>query len=79
MVNLNDLPVVIDEPGKYRTRDGWCAHITFFRDQHITFRAGGSVYREFRGVYRPRGYFTWHVSGRAQALKETAVDIVGRW
>lgn len=79
----NDLPVVIAGPGDYVSRDGRRITIHDVKSPpelgSTLFAASGSVWSEFRGAVRPRGYTTWHVSGRRLPLKDTASDIVGRW
>lgn len=82
-VPLNSLPTVITGPGEYITRNGGRATIyaikPFPDPAYIGFSAKGSVWRIFRGVFRPRGYDIWHVSGRGYPVKESGRDIVARW
>lgn len=79
----NDLPVVIAGPGDYVSRDGCRITIHAVKSPpepgSTLFAASGSVWREFRGKERPRGYSTWHVSGRRLPLDETPSDVVGPW
>ena len=79
---LNELPVVIDAPGDYVTRGGNRVTIRQVRDATpgtTSFGAVGSVWKERRGVTRARGNDIWHISGRHMVLRESALDIVGRF
>lgn len=79
---LNELPVVIDSPGDYATREGLRVTIRQVRDATrgtTSFGAVGAVWRERRGVTRARGHDVWHVSGRHMVLKESRLDLVGRY
>lgn len=76
----SDLPVVIDGPGDYVTRDGRRVTIRQVREATpgtTSFSATGSVWTERRGVTRARGQDVWHVSGRHLVLRESGQDIVG--
>lgn len=79
----NDLPVVVSGPGDYVSRDGRRITVHEVRaagePDTTVFAATGSVWREFRGKVRPRGFCTWHVSGRRLPLDEAPSDIVGPW
>lgn len=79
---LNDLPTIIDGPGDYVSRDGRRVTIRNVREgppKTTCFQATGSMWKEFRGKMRPRGYNIWHVSGRNLVLVESPKDIVGRY
>jgi hypothetical protein len=76
----NSLPVLVTAPGEYVTRAGHRVTIREVRDGSpgtTSFGATGAVWRERRGVSRPRGVDVWHVSGRHMVLRETDLDIVG--
>ena len=78
---LSDLPVVIDGPGVYRMRNGDLAEITIVRtptDTCATFKAQGGMMRMFRGSLKRRGWWTWHVSGRRNAVGPHAFDILAK-
>lgn len=83
MIALNDLPTIIDGPGEYITRAGGRATIHEVKQggnpETTRCDAKGSVWREFRGNFRPKGYAIWHISGRKYILKESKHDIVGRY
>lgn len=79
----NSLPVVIDQPGHYRRRDGGLAVVREVRPPHddptvTAFAAVGASYALFRGKERARGLSCWHVSGRANPLNESPADLVER-
>lgn len=79
---LNELPVLIDSPGEYVTRDGMRVTIRQVRDAtpgSTSFGAVGAVWRERRGVTRARGHDIWHVSGRHLVLRESPLDVVGKY
>lgn len=78
----NELPVIIDSPGDYVTRDGRRVTIRQVRDTGpgtTSFGAVGGVWRTLRGVTRPRGHDIWHVSGRHLVLRESPQDVIGRY
>jgi hypothetical protein len=75
---FDKLPAIVSGPGDYATRDGRRVAIHEVRGPG-TFAAKGSVYREFRGKLRPRGYKIWHVNGRVGIFGEVGCDIVGPW
>lgn len=80
IVQLNDLPTVIEAVGDYVTRDG--RRVTIHEIKSSTpgttsFPAKGSVWRMSRGKDRPGGLDIWHPSGRNQAQRESTRDIVG--
>lgn len=72
---LDDLPVIIDGPGRYRTRDNRLVVIhqvgTFG-----TFKAKGTIYTPRHGKKDSERFGIWHVSGRAYPLNEVSFDIV---
>lgn len=77
----SDLPVIIDAPGDYVTRDGDRVTIREVRDAvpgTTSFGASGSVWRSMKGITRARGHDVWHVSGRHLVSRESPLDIVGR-
>ena len=76
---LNLLPVLIDGPGDYLTRDGRRVTIHTVREHRpgVTFfAAAGGLWREFRGTIRPKGYRLWHRCGRGSVFGEAGSDIV---
>lgn len=79
MKNITDkMPVVIDGPGEYVTRDG--RRVTIYNiDGKGLFSARGSIWKMFRGKVRPRTFEIWHVSGRNMPLHEKPRDIVGKF
>lgn len=80
--HLNDLPTIIDGPGEYATRAGGRATVREVKASEpgtTAFSAKGSLWRLFRGAFRPRGLEIWHVSGRVLPLEESGRDIVGRY
>lgn len=77
MTLLDTLPVIIDGPGEYLTRDG--GRVTIHDvDGRGTFSARGSKWKMFRGKLRPRIYGIWHISGRYKPLREDANDIISK-
>jgi hypothetical protein len=86
---MNRRPLIITEPGDYRTRDGrrvtiheikLCSPTPPYQRHEVTaFEAKGSVWRVVRGVNQPRDYDIWHLSGHHVALGDDPLDIVGRW
>ena len=85
IVFLNDLPTIIDGPGEYVTRDGGRAtirevkYLPDHKPENTAFAAKGSLWKQFRGKYTPRGHDIWHVSGRGFPLNEAGTDIVGKF
>jgi len=74
------MPFTITGPGAYRTRNG--RRVTVHEvntNQPFTFPVKGSVWKLFRGKYRPRGLCIWRTDGRADVMHETPLDIVGPW
>lgn len=79
---LAQLPVVVDGPGEYATRDGRRVTVRTVHDSTpgtTSFGVKGSMWTERRGVLRPRGQDIWHISGRHMVLQESGRDIVARW
>ena len=77
-----DLPIVITQPGDYRTRDGRRVTIREVGPVSLDttpFNAKGSVWKTFRNKVVPRGHDIWHLSGRAFPLAEHPRDIVAKW
>lgn len=75
MTTLSDLPVIIEAPGDYLTRDGRRVTIHEIKGPS-TFSAKGHLWRMFRGKYVPKNYDIWHVSGRYKAVGESPEDII---
>ena len=76
----NELPVIIDSPGDYVTRDGRRVTIRQVRETApgtTAFGATGGVWKEVKGVTKARSVDVWHVSGRHMVLRESPLDIVG--
>jgi len=79
---FSDLPVIIDEPGRYTTRKGQTAYVDKIRTENSapntpppTFSATGHIeHRTARGIRSE--FATWHVSGRNVALGTHSSDIV---
>ncbi|MBD9544284.1 hypothetical protein IB276_33095 [Ensifer sp. ENS04] len=69
---LNELPVIIDKPGMYLTRNGRQVQIREIKEGS-TFRAKGTWRK---GSRHRRNYDIWHESGRYMAVGEHAMDIV---
>lgn len=77
VILLKDLPIVVDGPGDYLTRNG--DRVTIDRidtASKATFQAKGSKWRMFRGKYRPKDYSIWHVSGRHNGVGPHGLDLV---
>lgn len=72
------LPILITEPGQYRTRGGKRVVIT--DHNRVTTSSwpceGHIIHRE-----KPlkTEWNTWKPNGQIQAISESALDIVGRW
>ena len=78
IVPLASLPVVIDAPGAYMTRDG--RRVTVIEEKGTgTFCWRGHIWDSFRGKQRPRHFKIWHPSGRTNPLHERKADIVSTW
>lgn len=76
----NTLPVLIDAPGEYVTRDGRRVTIREVRTDTpgtTSFGATGGVWKKVRGVTKARSVDVWHISGRHMVLRESPLDIVG--
>lgn len=84
---FNTLPIVIDGPGIYLTRDGRRARIHEVKEYQpregepprhevTAFEAKGSAQMLFQGNLVYRGYDCWHVCGRRFPLKESPLDII---
>lgn len=74
---LNNLPVIIDQPGKYRMRNGGIVTIDRISPQC----------NERTTAFRAKGYYkikklsysnAWHVSGRLYPLEISKYDIVSK-
>ena len=80
--DFSTLPVIIDAPGLYMTRDGRRVRIDRIdqRPEFLArgFAAKGSIERMFRGKMKFHDYNIWHVSGHAGALREHPRDIVAK-
>lgn len=76
---LDDLPVVVDGPGNYRTRDGRLV-IVCAVTKLGAFRAKGTIFSppKLGKVNGRNRYDIWHVSGRALPVNEVSYDIVSK-
>jgi hypothetical protein len=75
-MNLNDLPVLIDEPGNYKTRNGKMVSIHEIRKGTSTFEAKGSIWKHVNKMGVNPTFGVWHVSGRSSTFGETNLDIL---
>jgi len=80
-MKLNELPVIVDAPGYYRTRAGMLVHVSEIvpppvNPECTAFCAKGNYIKEVRGGKRLGAYEIWHVSGRLSVFKEMGGDIV---
>lgn len=69
------LPIIVDAPGDYVTRDGRRVTIHTVREGGVS----GSVWTQFRGKLAPRGIRVWNRNGRVGLFVERNRDIVGHW
>lgn len=80
--NFATLPVVIDGPGVYFTRDGRRAKVDTIdpRPNMLSngFAAKGSIERMFRGKMKFHGFRVWHISGCSEGLHQRPSDIVAK-
>lgn len=79
MNKLQELPVVIDRPGNYVTRDGSRVVIFSLNERPegytmLTFDARGSYARK-NDTSKPE---YWHISGRLHAFAEHPKDVVAK-
>jgi len=80
-VEPNSLPVIIDEPGMYKCRNGQLVTIHEVKEmeghkpEYTSFPAKGSRWTKKVGQSNPP-YGIWHVSGRYMPLTESKFDIV---
>ncbi|AIZ94966.1 hypothetical protein BIZ95_gp34 [Pseudomonas phage vB_PaeP_MAG4] len=79
MSKLQDLPVLIDRPGNYVTRDGSRVVIFTVTERPegysmMTFDARGS-YTRVNNTAKPE---CWHISGRLHAFREHPKDVVAK-
>ncbi len=77
---LNEMPVLVDGPGWYLTRNGRSAEVLFVKEtttlSTTAFNATGYVYYK-NGKGRQRSTWTsWHVSGRCTAGSPDSWDII---
>ena len=81
MLVTNRLPVIVNAPGEYVTRDGRRVTVREVQgaESPYTFKVKGQLWRMFRGKCAPRGLQVWHVSGRVDMVQEKAGDIVARY
>jgi len=83
MCHLNDLPVVVDKPGTYITRNGKTVIVheikpSKHKDKSITeFLVKGSLIIRKNNRVRYH-YDIWHVSGRFEAVIPCDMDIIGK-
>lgn len=81
-IPLNSLPVIVDGPGDYVTRDGHRVTVRAVRAATLgtnAFGVEGSAWSERGGVRRARGNDVWHESGRHMVTRDSGRDLVGRW
>ncbi|MDO8416253.1 MAG: hypothetical protein Q7S87_08595 [Agitococcus sp.] len=80
---LNELPIIIDAPGDYRTRNGRRISISTIAPtltlSTSAFHAKGSVWKTETQLGINPEYGIWHISGRDKAVGESARDIVAKW
>lgn len=82
MSKLDDLPRVVHGCGDYITRSGLQVRVFCVQpdDLPYTFKVKGVLLRKSKsGEKVKREFSIWHVSGRFEPLKESALDIVGAW
>lgn len=72
---LKDLPVIIDGPGDYTTRNGRRVTIHAIKGPS-TFAAKGSIWKHKDRMGTNPDYGIWHVSGRFVFVGEHSLDIV---
>ncbi len=79
---FNTLPVIVDEIGVYRMRNGGLVNVFEVKpnpDKEVTaFTVKGAKQVMFRGSLRFRGFDIWHESGRSgrNSVSESPSDIV---
>ena len=80
---LNNLPTVIDAPGDYVTRSGRRVTIHEVKQPKSSdcteFLAKGSIWKKTDRMGINPEYQIWHISGRCFPLRESKIDIVGKW
>lgn len=68
----------IVESGEYRTRNG--SRVTVHEaNGGGSFSVKGSVWKVFRGKFRPRGLNIWKPTGQRMAVGTHDLDIIGKW
>lgn len=68
----------ITKPGEYRTRNG--SRVTVHEaNGGGYFSVKGSVWKVFRGKFRPRGHNIWKSTGQCMAVGVHDLDVVGEW
>lgn len=76
-IRLQDLPVVIDAPGRYLLRGGLTATINEITGPSL-FTAKGMILRlDKKGKEHPT-YEVWHISGRCFPVEESGRDIIAK-
>jgi hypothetical protein len=82
---LNSMPVIVDAPGLYQTRDRNLVTVHEINPPHETSdmtvtqnAVKGNKWKMFRGKYRPRTFGIWHVSGRKFVFRESPSDIMSK-
>lgn len=75
---LADMPVIVTEPGLYKTRSGLKVQVHEIKGPS-TFEVKGNWFKRDAKPSDPGTYAIWHVSGRYMAIGEHFLDIVGRW
>lgn len=79
---MNELPVIINKPGEYRTRSGKKVEIHEVKPtltlSSTAFNAKGCLIEQkaFRTL---RHFNVWHISGRFGVFGPTPNDIIGKW
>jgi hypothetical protein len=80
---LNELSILITEPGDYKIRNGKRVTIHGIKPTHTlattAFTAQGSVWKKPTNMGLNPEYEIWHVSGRCFGHKESPRDILTKW
>jgi hypothetical protein len=71
--DFNLLPIIINRPGNYLTRDGRL--VTIFSVSEKT-GCNGRIWKEFRGKMAPRTHRSWDMNGRRSFLEIMGSDII---
>ncbi len=79
----NELPVIIDVPGEYKTRSG--KRVTIWAVKPTTtlattaYNANGSIWTTPTKMRPKDKWALWHVSGKFLSNKDEPLDIVAKW